>query len=206
MHWGKWTMSWVYRFLDSWFWWTWHGQFQGLNLARDKSLKELPRLWADSKIFEFPTLFLHYACPSKSAGNSNILESAHNRCNSFEELSLDREEKNIFEAWIKAVSFLAQFHTWSKNLLCFCFGWYGLKPPFFFMKIQCFQKVKLESSFNAKWHRSTRGVLQCNIGIEALCKSLFFCTSAANKSDRDLSLVHWGFVRCKIEKWYCKLF
>lgn len=55
----------------------------------------------------------------------------------------------------------------------------------FSMKIQCFQKVKLESSFNAKWHRSTRGVLQCNIGIEALCKSLFFCTSAANKSDRD---------------------
>ena len=55
----------------------------------------------------------------------------------------------------------------------------------FSMKIQCFQKVKLESSFNAKWHRSTRGVLQCNIGIEALCKSLFFCTSTANKSDRD---------------------
>ena len=56
--------------------------------TRDNSLKELPRLWADSKISEFPTLSLHYACPSKSAGNSNILESAHNRRNSFEELSL----------------------------------------------------------------------------------------------------------------------
>ena len=174
---------------------------------RDKSLKKLPRLWADSKIFEFPTLFLHNACPSKSAGNSNILESAHNRCNSFEELSLDREEKNIFEAWIKAVSFLAQFHTWSKNLLCFCFGWYGLKPPFFSWKYSASRKL---NSKVASMQRGTvvlaRGVLQCNIGIEALCKSLFFCTSAANKSDRDLSLVHWGFVRCKIEKWYCKLF
>ena len=55
---------------------------------RDNSLKESPRLWADSIIFEFPTLFLHFACPSKTAGNSNILESAHNRGNSFKELSL----------------------------------------------------------------------------------------------------------------------
>ena len=60
-----------------------------LKITRDKSLKELPRLWADSKIFEFPTIFLRYACPWKSAGNSKILESAHNRSHSFEELSLN---------------------------------------------------------------------------------------------------------------------
>ena len=73
-----------------------------LKITRDKSLKELPRLWADSKIFEFPALFLRYTCPSKSAGNSKILESAHNRGNSFEDLSL---EENAFS---KNVSLFGQ--------------------------------------------------------------------------------------------------
>ena len=59
-------------------------------------------MWADSKIFEFPTLFLHYACPSKSAGISNILESDHNRRNSFEELSLVKI--NVFVLFLKVVS------------------------------------------------------------------------------------------------------
>ena len=50
------------------------------SFTRDNSSKELPRLWLILKYLNYPH--------RKSVGNSNNLESAHNRCNSFKELSL----------------------------------------------------------------------------------------------------------------------